>query len=115
MSDRRHSLEWRRSRLNLSEPRLCGLCDFSSLDASRADSHPVGAALGKLHANRLEIWIKSPRSAIICMRHIIAELGTFAADFTTFGHYYLQPPGCLSSLISSSSIIQFSNLPQSET
>ena len=66
--------------------RLGSLRDFASLDAGRADFHPVCATLGFLHANRLQVRIESSLSAIVSVRDIVAELWSFTADFATFGH-----------------------------
>lgn len=62
------------------------LGDFAGLDAGRADLHAARATLGRLHANRLQVWIEATRGAIVRVRDIIAELRALAADFTTFGH-----------------------------
>jgi hypothetical protein len=62
--------------------------DFARLDAGCTDFHPVRATLGLLHANRLQIRIKASLSAIVRVRDIVAELGSFTADFATFGHDY---------------------------
>lgn len=65
---------------------LRGFCDFSSFDATGADLHALRAALGQLHSDRLQVWIKPTRRSIVGMRDIVAELGSFIADFATFGH-----------------------------
>ena len=63
-----------------------GLGDFAGLNAGRADLHAACATLGRLHANRLQVWIEPTWGAIVRVRDIIAELRALAADFTTFGH-----------------------------
>ena len=68
--------------------RLGSLCDFAGFDTSRADLHSAGATLRQLNAYRLQIWIKPARSPVICVRHVISELGAFAANFATFCHYF---------------------------
>ena len=68
-----------------------GFGDFARLDASCANFHPARATLRYLHANRLQIRIKSSRSAIVRVRDIVAELWSFTANFATFGHF-VQPP-----------------------
>ena len=70
----------------LAAGRSGGLGDFAGLDASRTDFHPARATLGRLDANRLQIWIEAAWGAIVRVRDIIAELRALAADFTTFGH-----------------------------
>ena len=67
------------------------LRDFARLDAGCANFHPARAALGLLHANRLQVRIEASRSAIVRVRDIVAELWSFTADFATFGHF-IQPP-----------------------
>jgi hypothetical protein len=66
--------------------KLSGFSDLSSFDAARTNLLPLGAALRQLHPNRLQVWIKPPRRSIVCVRNIIPELRTLAADFATFGH-----------------------------
>ena len=68
--------------------RLSGLSDLSGFNARRAHLYPASAPLRQLHTNRLQVWIKSSRCAVIRVRDIVAELRSFAADFTTFGHYF---------------------------
>ena len=63
-----------------------GFGDFTSLDAGRADFHPLRATRGRLYANRLQVWIEATWGAIVRVRDIVAELRALAADFTTFGH-----------------------------
>ena len=64
------------------------LGDFARLDASCANFHSARATLRDLNANRLKIRIESAGSAVIRVRDIVAELGSFTADFATFGHFY---------------------------
>jgi hypothetical protein len=65
---------------------LGGLGYFSGLDTSGTNFGPFGAALGQLHANGLQVWIKTPRRSIVCVGNIVSKLRTFAADFATFSH-----------------------------
>jgi hypothetical protein len=69
--------------------RLSSLSDFAGFDAGCADLHAARSTLRELHSDRLQIWIESTRSSIVCMRYIIAELRAFTADFATFRHYLL--------------------------
>jgi hypothetical protein len=66
-----------------------GFCYFSGLNATGANLHPLRAALRLLHANGLQIGIKTPRCAIVCVRDIVSELRTFAAYFASFSHDFL--------------------------
>ena len=68
------------------EGKLGGFRDFSSFDATRANLHALRPTFGKLDPNRLKIRIKPAPGAVIRMRDIVAELGSFIADFATFGH-----------------------------
>jgi len=63
-----------------------GFCDFSGLNATGANFHSLRAALGLLHANGLQVGIKTPRRSIVCVRDIVSELRTFAANFASFSH-----------------------------
>lgn len=65
---------------------LSGLGHFARLDTSGTNLGPFGAALGQLHANGLEIRVKTPRRSIVCVRDIVSKLRTFSADFATFCH-----------------------------
>jgi hypothetical protein len=65
---------------------LSGLGHFTGLDTAGTNLDPLGAALGQLHANGLQVWIETPRRSIVCVRNIISELRAFAADFATFCH-----------------------------
>ena len=67
-----------------------GFGDLTCLDAGGADFHPARAALRRLHANRLQVRVEPAWGAVIRVRDIVAELRSLAADFTTFGHYFLQ-------------------------
>jgi hypothetical protein len=71
---------------------LGGLLDLASLDAGGANLHSARPALRQLHPNRLQIGIKPTRCSVVRMRHVITELGPFAADFATFRHciYHLK-------------------------
>ena len=60
--------------------------DLASLDTGGANLHALSAAIGALHADGLQIWIKATARPIIRMRDIIAELRAFAADFASFSH-----------------------------
>jgi len=68
---------------------LGGFCYFSCFDATGANFHSLSAALGLLYANGLQIGIKTPRRSIVCVRDIVSELRTFAADFASFSHDFL--------------------------
>ena len=65
---------------------LSGFGYFAGLDTAGTNLDALGAALGQLHADGLQIWIKTPRRSIVCVRDIISKLRTFAADFATFCH-----------------------------
>ena len=92
-----------------------GLGNFTSLNAPGAHFHSFGSALRLLDSNRLKIWIESPGRTVICVGNIIAELRPFTANFTTFGHDFLQPPSFTGFLMSSYGIIRTAILPQSES
>ena len=87
-----------------------GFGDFTSLDAGRADFHPARATLGRLNANRLQIWIEPAWGAIVRVRDIVAELRSLAADFATFGHLF-QPPKVSGFVSGVSGIIRLVILP----
>ena len=59
---------------------------FSGLDAAGADFHADRVALGRFHANGLQIRIENSGCPIVGVRNIIAKLWAFAANFTTFCH-----------------------------
>jgi hypothetical protein len=65
---------------------LSGLRDFAGLNTAGTNFDPFGATLGQLDANGLQIWIKTPRRSIVCVRNIVSELRPFSADFATFSH-----------------------------
>lgn len=65
---------------------LGGLGYFTGFDTAGTNLDPFGAALRQLHANGLQIWIKTPRRPIVCVRNIVSKLRTFSADFATFSH-----------------------------
>ncbi len=65
---------------------LSRLRDLAALYASCAHAHATRAALRELRSDRLQIWIKAARGAIVGMRNTIAGLRTFATDFTAFRH-----------------------------
>jgi len=69
--------------------KLGGFCYFSGLNATGANFHSLRAALGLLHANGLQVGVETPRRSIVCMRDIVSELRTFAADFASFSHDFL--------------------------
>ena len=69
---------------------LCRFRNLTGLNAGGADFHAAGSTLGQRHPDRLQVWIKLARRAVVCVRHIIAELGRLAADFTAFSHYFLR-------------------------
>jgi hypothetical protein len=69
--------------------KLGGFGNFSGFNATGTNFHSLGAALWQLHANGLQIRIKSPRCSIVCVRNIVSELRTFTADFATFGHDFI--------------------------
>jgi hypothetical protein len=64
-----------------------GLCDLAALDAVGANVHPSRSTLRHLNANALQVGIEFPRRTIICVRHVIAKLRTFATDFAAFSHF----------------------------
>jgi len=59
---------------------------FSGFNAAGANFHSARVALGRFHANGLQIWIENTWGSIVGMRNIIAKLWAFAANFTTFCH-----------------------------
>jgi len=65
---------------------LSSLRDFAGLDTAGTNFDSFGAAVGHLDANGLQIWIKTPRRSIVCVRNIVSELRPFSADFATFSH-----------------------------
>lgn len=60
--------------------------DFARLDATGANFHPLNASLRSLDSDRLQVGIKAPARAVVCVRDIIAELRSFATDFASFSH-----------------------------
>src|SRR5437879_9235887 len=59
---------------------------LAALDASGAHTHSTNAALRKLHANQLQIWIEPPRGPVVRVRYVIAKLRSFAAGLTFLSH-----------------------------
>jgi hypothetical protein len=72
--------------VNQKDSKLSRFGDFSGLNATGTNFHSLGSAFWLLHANGLQIRIESPWRSIICVRDIVSELRTFAADFATFSH-----------------------------
>jgi hypothetical protein len=71
------------------EKRLSGFGYFPGFDTARANLHSLSPARWSLHANGLQIRIKTPRRSIVCVGNVIPKLRTFAADFATFSHDFL--------------------------
>jgi hypothetical protein len=68
-------------------PRFLGrFGDLAGLDATSANLHTLGAALGLLNANGLQIRIETTTGAIVRVRYIVSELGAFAAYFASLSH-----------------------------
>ena len=70
---------------------LGGLEDLSGLDAVRTNLHTLSAALGQLHANRLQVWVKPAGGPVVRVGYVISKLRAFATNFATLSHY-LKPP-----------------------
>jgi hypothetical protein len=62
------------------------LGDFTSFNAARADLHTLSTTSRALNPNGLKIRLKATLCTIVSMRHIVAELRTFTANFTTLSH-----------------------------
>jgi hypothetical protein len=62
------------------------LGNFTCFNAARADLHSFRTASRALNPNRLKIRLKATPCTIVSMRHIVAELRTFSANFTTLSH-----------------------------
>jgi hypothetical protein len=76
----------------VSTPEACvpssRFSDFSGFNTAGADFHSFVTAGGQFHPNGLQVWIENSGCSIVCVRNIIAKLGAFAANFTTFCHNY---------------------------
>jgi hypothetical protein len=59
--------------------------DFAGFETPRADFDAMRRAVDK-RTHRLQIRIEAPPRPVVCVGNVIAELGAFPTDFTTFGH-----------------------------
>ena len=68
---------------------LLGFDDLAGLDATGADTNPLGAA-SDLRLDRTQIHIPASTAHIVSVRNVITELRTLAANLTYLSHGELQ-------------------------
>jgi hypothetical protein len=66
---------------------VLGFNDFASLDAAGADSHPLGVR-GAFHfgLHRTQVHIPATAGDVVCVRDVVSELRTFAANLAFLSH-----------------------------
>jgi len=69
-----------------SSPGLGRFGNLAGLNAASAYLHAFGAPLRKLDPDGLQVRIEATWGSIVCMRNVIAELGSFSAYFAAFSH-----------------------------
>lgn len=67
--------------------------DLAALNAVGANLHALRTPLGKLDANRLQIWIEPAGRPIVSVGYVVTKLWAFPTNFAAFSHYFMKPPG----------------------
>lgn len=65
--------------------RQLGFDDLAGFDAAGADAHAFAAAFD-LGLDRLEVWVPTAASGVVCVGDIVAELRAFAAELAFLCH-----------------------------